>query len=197
MKDDKRKEYIDWDSYFMGLAAMASFRCKDPNTQNGACIVDPNTFTPISIGYNGMPRGCSDDIFPWAREGENKIETKYPFAVHAESNAIYNAARRGIALEGSTLYLYSEKGYYPCETCAQAIIQSGIKLVVMAFAIKENTDKYDWEATKKMFKAADVLVEVICGDNKKRSQKIADDFSLIRMKSNEIVRKLWANGGAR
>jgi len=157
----KREEYISWDSYFLGLAALASFRSKDPSTQNGACIIDPILLSPLSLGYNGFPRGCSDDSFPWARDGEKKEDTKYPYVEHSERNAIFNAARRGISLEGSVLYLYSEKGYYPCDECARAIIQSGIKEVRMGWAMEEGTDKYSWEATKKMFEEAGVKVCIL------------------------------------
>ena len=75
----KRQDYISWDEYFMGVALLASKRSKDPNTQVGACIVSPDRII-LSTGYNGFPKGCSDDEFPWEREG---AETKYPFVVHA------------------------------------------------------------------------------------------------------------------
>ena len=110
----KRKEYICWESYFLGLAALASFRSKDPNTQNGACIVDSISLSPLSIGYNGFPRGCSDDEFPWGRESKVKSETKYPYVEHAERNAIFNAARnKGSLKSPSTLliYLIQEKAW--------------------------------------------------------------------------------------
>lgn len=104
----KRKDYINWDEYFMGIALLASERSKDPSTQVGACIVggdsinDLNANTILSVGYNGFPIGCSDDEFPWEREG-NLLETKYPFVVHAELNAILNA--RGKSLIGSKIYV--------------------------------------------------------------------------------------------
>ena len=76
----KRKDYISWDEYFMGVAILASKRSKDPNTQVGACIVDNNNII-LSTGYNGFPFGCSDDDHPWCRDGE---DTKYSYVVHAE-----------------------------------------------------------------------------------------------------------------
>ena len=88
----KRENYLSWDEYFMGVAMLAAGRGKVPNTQVGACIVSPENII-ISTGYNGMPKGCSDDTFPWARTGE---ETKYPFVVHAELNAILNANGRDL-----------------------------------------------------------------------------------------------------
>ena len=116
----KRTDYITWDEYFMGVALLASKRSKDPNTQVGACIVDENNVI-ISTGYNGFPIGCSDDDFPWDREGEN---TKYPFVVHAELNAILNAS--GKLLRGARVYV----ALFPCNECAKAIIQAGIKEVI-------------------------------------------------------------------
>ena len=116
----KRQDYISWDEYFMGVAMLAARRSKDPSTQVGACIVSPENII-ISTGYNGMPKGCSDDEFPWDREG---VETKYPFVVHAELNAILNANGRN--LQGSRIYV----ALFPCNECAKAIIQSGIKEVV-------------------------------------------------------------------
>ena len=107
----KREDYISWDEYFMGVALLAAKRSKDPNTQVGACIVDKNNVI-LTTGYNGFPKGCSDDEFPWDREGE---VTKYPFVVHAELNAILNAS--GKDLSGSRLYV----ALFPCNECAKAI----------------------------------------------------------------------------
>ena len=129
----KRTDYISWDEYFMGVALLAAKRSKDPNTQVGACIVDENNVI-ISTGYNGFPVGCSDDEFPWNREGEI---TKYPFVVHAELNAILNA--NGKSMRGSKIYV----ALFPCNECAKAIIQAGIKEVVYL------SDKYaDTDGTK-------------------------------------------------
>ena len=119
----KRTDYISWDEYFMGIAMLAAKRSKDPNTQVGACIVSPDNII-ISTGYNGMPKGCSDDEFPWARSAGSEDETKYPYVVHAELNAILNA--NGRDLRGSRIYV----ALFPCNECAKSIIQSGIKEVV-------------------------------------------------------------------
>ena len=119
----KRQDYISWDEYFMGVAMLAARRRKDPNTQVGACIVSQDNII-ISTGYNGMPKGCSDDEFPWDRKGENEAATKYPYVVHAELNAILNASGRD--LRGSRIYV----ALFPCNECAKAIIQSGIKEVI-------------------------------------------------------------------
>ena len=119
----KRTDYINWDEYFMGIAMLAARRSKDPNTQVGACIVSQDNII-ISTGYNGMPKGCSDDEFPWDRKGENEAATKYPYVVHAELNAILKDSGRD--LRGSRIYV----ALFPCNECAKAIIQSGIKEVI-------------------------------------------------------------------
>ena len=143
---DKRNSYISWDEYFMGVALLAAERSKDPNTQVGACIVDENRRI-LSTGYNGFPHGCSDDDFPWNRD-EKLGETKYQFVVHAELNAILNS--RGKSLAGSTLYV----GLFPCNECAKAIIQAGVKEVVYL------SDKYNGTpsdlASKRMLEAAGI-----------------------------------------
>ena len=140
----KRQGYISWDEYFMGIALLAAKRSKDPNTQVGACIVSPENII-ISTGYNGLPNGCSDDEFPWEREGG---QTKYPFVVHAELNAILNAGGR--VLRGARLYV----ALFPCNECAKAIIQCGISEIVYL------SDKYNGTdmnlAFKRMLDAAGV-----------------------------------------
>ena len=140
----KRTDYISWDEYFMGVAMLAARRSKDPNTQVGACIVSPDNII-ISTGYNGMPKGCSDDTFPWDRTGE---ETKYPYVVHAELNAILNA--NGRDLRGSKLYV----ALFPCNECAKAIIQCGIRTVI--YESDKYADTPSTRASKRMFDAAGV-----------------------------------------
>ena len=142
----KRENYISWDEYFMGIALLSGERSKDPNTQVGACIVGADNRI-LSVGYNGFPNGCSDELFPWARDGE-ELNTKYPYVAHSELNAILNY--RGGNLEGAKLYV----SLFPCNECAKAIIQTGIKTVIY------DSDKYDGTpgniASKKMFDAAGV-----------------------------------------
>ena len=117
----KREHVLSWDEYFMGLVHLSAMRSKDPSTQVGAVIVDAE-HKVVGIGYNGLPIGCSDDEFPWDREG-GMLETKYAFVVHAELNAILNSTRD---LHGCTLYV----SLFPCNECAKAIIQSGIRRIV-------------------------------------------------------------------
>ena len=140
----KRTDYISWDEYFMGIAMLAAKRSKDPSTQVGACIVSQDNII-ISTGYNGMPKGCSDDEFPWGREGD---DTKYPYVVHAELNAILNA--NGRDLRGSRVYV----ALFPCNECAKAIIQSGGKEVV--YLSDKYKDSMENIASKRMLTAAGV-----------------------------------------
>lgn len=116
-----RKDYINWDDYFMGIAILSSMRSKDPNTQVGACIVNDDKRI-VGVGYNGLPKGCEDTDFPWEREGDF-LDTKYPYVCHAELNAILNSTK---SLKNCTIYV----ALFPCNECAKAIIQSGIREIV-------------------------------------------------------------------
>ena len=140
----KRTDYISWDEYFMGIAMLAAKRSKDPNTQVGACIVSQDNII-ISTGYNGMPKGCSDDEFPWCREG---VDTKYAYVVHAELNAILNA--NGRDLRGSRVYV----SLFPCNECAKAIIQCGAKEVL--YLSDKYADTPSTQASKRMLQSAGV-----------------------------------------
>ena len=140
----KRSDYISWDEYFMGIAMLAAKRSKDPSTQVGACIVSTDNII-ISTGYNGMPKGSSDDEYPREREGE---ENKYPYVVHAELNAIMNA--NGRDLRDSRLYV----ALFPCNECAKAIIQSGVKEV--GYLTDKYADTPVTKASKRMLDAAGV-----------------------------------------
>jgi len=150
----KREDYISWDEYFMGIAMLAAKRSKDPSTQVGACIVSEDNII-ISTGYNGMPKGCSDDEFPWEREGE---DNKYAYVVHAELNAILNA--NGRDLRGSRVYV----ALFPCNECAKAIIQSGVKEVVyLSDKYKDTMGNF---ASKRMLSAAGVKFTQLKSDVK-------------------------------
>ncbi|KAG2530604.1 hypothetical protein JM18_002060 [Phytophthora kernoviae] len=126
----KRTDYLSWDDYFMSVAFLSAMRSKDPSTQVGACIVNPEKKI-VGIGYNGFPNGCDDDNLPWARESatQSPLETKYPM------NAILN--KNSTDVKGCTIYV----ALFPCNECAKLIIQSGISRVVYC------SDKYnkDWK----------------------------------------------------
>lgn len=143
----KRKDYLTWDEYFMGVAKLSGMRSKDPHTQVGACIVSSDNKI-LSMGYNGFPSGCSDDEFPWNRDGDDPLNNKYYYATHSELNAILNY--RGGSLEGSKLYVT----LFPCNECAKAIIQAGIKTVI--YESDKYADTPSVIASKRMFDAADV-----------------------------------------
>lgn len=145
---DKRTDYISWDEYFMGIAHLSAMRSKDPNTQVGACIVSHNNKI-LSMGYNGFPNGCSDDDYPWGK-CEDELASKYLYATHSELNAILNY--RGGSLEGAKMYVT----LFPCNECAKAIIQSGIKEIVY------DSDKYATTpsviASKRMLESSGIKV---------------------------------------
>lgn len=143
---DKRKDYISWDEYFMGIAKMSALRSKDPNTQVGACIVSRDNKI-LSMGYNGLPIGCSDDEFPWTREGD-PLNNKYMYTAHSELNAILNY--RGGSLDNAKMYVT----LFPCNECAKAIIQAGIKTLV--YESDKYADTASVIASKRMLNAAQV-----------------------------------------
>lgn len=143
----KREDYITWDQYFMGVAELAAMRSKDPSTQVGACIVNQE-HKILSMGYNGMPIGCDDDDMPWARSGDDPLETKYMFVCHAEFNAILNYS--GGNLKDAICYVT----LFPCNECAKAIIQKGIKEVV--YYSDKYADSAATKASKMMFNMAGV-----------------------------------------
>lgn len=124
----KRQDYITWDEYFMGIAILSAERSKDPNSQVGACIVNDEKRI-LSIGYNGAPRGLSDDIMPWERVGEF-VDTKYAYVCHSELNAVLNYKGN---LKDTILYVT----LFPCNECAKVLAQTGIKEVIYL------SDKYN------------------------------------------------------
>lgn len=151
-----RKDFIDWETYFMGIAYLSAMRSKDPSTQVGACIVNEDKKI-VGIGYNGLPHGCSDEAFPWDnREGELS-DTKYPYVVHAELNAILNS---NTSVKGCTVYVT----HFPCNECAKAIIQSGIKKIIYA------SDKH---ASIPAFEISRNILKVACVETLK-----IDEFSV-------------------
>ena len=158
----KRIGYLSWDGYFMGIALLSAQRSKDSNTQVGACIVSEENKI-LSVGYNGMPIGCSDDEMPWGKEGE-ALDTKYPYVCHAELNAILNY--NGGSLKGAKLYTT----LFPCYECAKAIIQSGIKEIVYLEDKYATTDSV--KASKKMFDLVHISYKPYKMENKDITLKL-------------------------
>lgn len=136
----KRQDYINWDTYFMGIAMLSALRSKDPNTGVGACIVSRDNKI-LSLGYNGMPLGISDDDYPWEREG-SFLDTKYPYVCHAELNALLNYT--GSQLRGAKVYVT----LFPCNECTKALIQSGISEVI--YGADKYADSESVLASKRM-----------------------------------------------
>lgn len=158
----KAKDYISWDEYFMGIALLSAYRSKDPNTKVGACIVDEHNKI-VGIGYNGFPIGCSDDELPWEKDAPNINDTKYPYVVHAEANAILNSTKD---LHGARMYV----ALFPCNECAKLIIQSGIKEILYLSDKYKDSDSV--KASKKMFDMAGVKYRLL----KLNGKKIVLDF---------------------
>jgi len=148
-KSSKRTDYLSWDDYFMAVAALSAMRSKDPSTQVGACIVNPQNRI-VGIGYNGFPAGCSDDDLPWERQAASPLDTKYLYVCHAEMNAILN--RIAADTRGCRIYV----DLFPCNECAKLIIQSGIREVIYV------SDKYHtvpaFVASRRLFQCAGVSV---------------------------------------
>ncbi len=142
----KKKDYIKWDEYFMGIALLSTERSKDPSTSVGTCIVSEDNKI-LSVGYNGMPHGCSDDDYPWEREGSN-LDTKYFYVCHAELNAILNYT--GTNMKGAKVYTT----LFPCNECTKAIIQKGIKEVIFLCDKYGHTDAVI--AAKRMMTSAGI-----------------------------------------
>ena len=149
----KDKNYITWDQYYMGVAELSSLRSKDPNTKVGACIVKDSRI--VGIGYNGLPNGCSDDEFPWENKGSFE-ETKYPYVVHAEANAIINSTT---TLLGAKIYV----NQFPCNECTKLIIQAGIKEIL--YCESKYVGSEQTNAAMRMLKAANIKLTKIDASN--------------------------------
>lgn len=152
-----RPDYISWPDFFMGIALLAAQRSKDPATQVGACIVNEDNII-LGVGYNGMPRGCPDDLMPWGKNNSNSLYNKYFYVVHAEANAILNS-NSPLSLRNTTLY----STLFPCCECAKLIIQSNIKEVVF---LRDKSDKQEFEASRKLLDITGVLHRQFCPTRK-------------------------------
>lgn len=164
--NEKREDYLQWTEYFMATAFLAAKRSKDPSSQVGACIVNPENRI-VGIGYNGFPFGCSDDEFPWSKDTENGLDSKYMYVCHAEVNAILN--KNCSDIKGCTIYV----GLFPCNECAKIIIQSGIKEIV--YLSDKHSTKPSTIASKRMLDASGIKYWQYVPTK----QKITIDFSEI------------------
>ena len=129
------------------MADLVASWSKDRSTKVGCVVIDSKR-TILATGYNGFPRGIDDDV-----EGRHERPDKYAWAEHSERNALYSAARNGISLEGSMMYVTM----CPCTDCARGIIQSGVKTVITN---KQSLDNPRWaesfKITKEMLDESDV-----------------------------------------
>lgn len=185
----KRDDFINWEEYFMATAFLAAKRSKDPVTQVGACIVNPEKKI-VGVGYNGFPIGCDDDKFPWSKDTDNPLLSKYMYVCHAEMNAILN--KNCSDVKGCTLYV----GLFPCNECAKIIIQSGIKEVV--YISDKHKDKNHTKASKIMFDAVGIPYRQFVPKQK----QIVIDFTEIdwnnqnQMPSTPMKNKIQTSGYA-
>ncbi len=139
------KNVLTWHEYFLSIAYVCSKRSKDPNTKVGVCIVDENNRI-VSTGYNGLAKGILDSSIFWKREGLMK-NTKYPYIIHAEMNALIFAQKN---LNNNKLYTT----LFPCSICSKLIIQSGIKKIYYLSDKYKNSE--DIKIAKSMFESAKV-----------------------------------------
>ncbi|XAR67895.1 dCMP deaminase [Bertholletia excelsa] len=137
----------------MAIAFLSAERSKDPNRQVGACLVSQNGII-LGIGYNGFPRGCSDDELPWSKKSKsgNPLDTKYPYVCHAEVNAILNTNHASAA--GQRLYVTM----FPCNECAKIIIQSGVSEVIYFVEKRLNNSDTAYVASHKLLAMAGIKV---------------------------------------
>lgn len=164
--EKKREDYINWTEYFMATAFLAAKRSKDPCSQVGACIVNRENKI-VGVGYNGFPIGCDDDKFPWSKNIDDPLKSKYMYVCHAEMNAILN--KNCSDVKGCTVFV----GLFPCNECAKMIIQSGITEVV--YYSDKHKDKPQTQASKIMFDAVGIKYRQFVPKQK----KIVIDFTEI------------------
>lgn len=145
---------LPWDETFMAIAETMKLRSKDPSTQVGAVFVTPDNRI-MSLGYNGMPSGFDDESMSWSREADEPLNTKRPYVIHAEMNAILNTRGAVQDLRGATLYVT----HYPCSECAKHMLQAGIRRVVYARPYLSAVGQTDVSA--RLFELGDVEVQLL------------------------------------
>lgn len=144
---------MEWNVYFLNIAEQVKLKSKDESTQIGAVIVGEDREV-LSTGYNSFPRGLDDSV----KERQERPE-KYFWMEHAERNAIYNAARIGVSLKNSTIYLTSG---LPCMDCARGIVNSGIKTVYCKeVCTTKNKNKWDESQKKSLELLRECDIDVI------------------------------------
>ena len=143
---------MEWNEYFINIAEQVKEKSKDINTKIGTVIVGQDKEI-LTTGYNSFPRGLDDSI----SDRQDRPE-KYFWFEHSERNAIYNAARIGVSLKGSTAYLTSG---LPCTDCARGLIQSGVvKIVCKQNCTTKNVDKWGEQQERSLLMLSECGVEV-------------------------------------
>jgi dCMP deaminase len=144
---------MEWTEYFLNIAEQVKLKSKDQSTQIGAVIVGEDKEV-LSTGYNSFPRGLDD-----SKQERQERPEKYFWMEHAERNAIYNAARIGVSLKNSIIYLTSG---LPCMDCARGIVNSGIKTVYCKqVCTTKNKDKWDESQKKSLELLRECDIDVI------------------------------------
>jgi dCMP deaminase len=144
---------MEWTEYFLNIAEQVKLKSKDQSTQIGAVIVGEDKEV-LSTGYNSFPRGLDD-----SKQERQERPEKYFWMEHAERNAIYNAARIGVSLKNSIIYLTSG---LPCMDCARGIVNSGIKTVYCKqVCTTKNKDKWDESQKKSLELLRECDVDVV------------------------------------
>jgi len=143
--------YIDWDSYFMNIAILASLRSKDTTKVGSVLVLNKKV---IGMGYNGFPSGIDEKQLPTSREGDF-LDVKYTYTIHSEQNCILNSSVYDIS--GSTLYVT----LFPCNECAKIIVQKQIKEVVFLSDIHHNDPPYI--ASRKIFELSNIKIRQYSG----------------------------------
>jgi len=140
-----------WDDLYLEMVYLVASKSEDPRCHIGAVIVSENNEL-ISIGYNGLPRGVRHT------PDKNIKPGKFYFFEHAERNAIYNALRNNISTINSKMYTNG----IPCADCARAIIQTGIKLVIIDIDWQSTESEYwnnHFDATHILFSESDTRMK--------------------------------------
>lgn len=156
MGSEQRAGVPTWDQTFMAVAQAAAARSKDPSTQVGASIAGPD-HRILSMGYNGTPNGFDDERFPWGKTAQDCLDTKYPYVVHAERNAILNFRGSMREFSGASLYVT----LFPCNECAKEIVQVGITEVV--YLESPDWTRWEYQASRRMFQETGVTIRPMDG----------------------------------
>ena len=145
----KREDYLSWDEYFFGIAALSARRSKSPHQPSGCCIVDSSNRI-VGIGYDGFPTRCSDDELPWdqPQQGRPTLHTYEPYLVPAIINAILNKW----SSDNGSMRLYTQ--FFPCHESAKVILQS--RCINEVIYLEDRPDENSSKASRIMLQLANI-----------------------------------------